>query len=295
MKYYLLFQVSSLVLALSVGGLDIQADKPNEPNLTLTIHCRKDEIKQGDEIPIVFTIINRGESSYFYYGRTGYHGNDRRELMEQYQLMAKREDGTIVPDPLERKYSGGEGGGPPPQERIEQGESFSKTIALNQWALINKPGRYTITGIYYTAIYHLRKKHPAVSSAPIKIVVKPRTDRKMADYIKELSDKLEAIKIPKTGMTKKASKEIIGTVRKLMYTCDPRVVPVLVDTMYKYPHTDFWMIEAFLYYLPHEREIKNAVLEAAKNGDQSAIFCMCCDSLVAPKKNSRKSFRYHWH
>ena len=263
MKYYLLFQVSSLVLALSVGGLDIQADKPGEPNLTLTIHCSEKDLKQGDEIPIVFTITNRGKSSYYYYGQTGYHNNDRRELMEQYQLVAKCEDGTIVPDPLE-KYGCGEGGASPPQERIEPGESFSKTIALNQWALINKPGRYTITGIYYTAIYHLRKKHPAVSSAPIKIVVKPRTDRKMADYIKELSDKLEAIKIPKTGMTKKASKEIVATVKKLMYTCDPKIVPTLIDTMYKYRHSGFWMVQAFIYYLPRDPEIKNAVLETAK-------------------------------
>lgn len=263
MKYYLLFQVLSLVLALLIAGLDIQAEETSELNLTLTIHCSEKDLKQGDEIPIVFTITNRGKSSYYYYGQTGYHNNDRRELMEQYQLVAKREDGIIVPDPLE-KYGCGEGGASPPQERIEPGESFSKTIALNQWALINKPGRYTITGIYYTAIYHLRKKHPAVSSAPIKIVVKPRTDKEMGDYIRELSNKLEAIKIPKTGMTKKASKEIVATVKKLMYTCDPRIVPTLIDTTYKYRHSGFWVVQAFIYYLPRDPEIKNAILEAAK-------------------------------
>ncbi len=263
MKYRQLFWISVLVPALPVLSLYIQANETNKPNLTLTIHCPEDEIKHGDEIPIVFTITNKGESSYFYYGRTGYHGNDRRRVMEQYKLIAKREDGTTVPDPLEI-YSGGEGGASPPEEQIETGESFSKTIALNQWALINEPGRYTITGIYYTGVYHLRKKHPAVSSAPIEIIVKPRVDKEMADYIKGLSKKLKGIKIPKTGMTRKAWKEIVATVKKLMYTCDPRIVPTLIDTIYKYQHTDFWMIEAFLYYLPREPEIKKVIVEMAK-------------------------------
>lgn len=267
MKYRLFFCISLLVPVMSVLGLYIQANETNKPNLKLTIHCPENEIKQGNEIPIVFTITNKGESSYFYYGRTGYHGNDRRELMEQYLLVAKRDDGTIVPDPL-NKYSGGEGGAPPPEEQIEPGESFSKTIALNQWALINEPGRYTITGIYYTGIFHLRSKHPAVSSAPIEIIVRPRANKEMAEYIGELSNKLKGIKIPKTGMTRKAWKEIVATVKKLMYTCDPRIVPTLIDAMYEYNGRfnglTLWTIEAFLYYLQRDPKIKNAILWAAK-------------------------------
>jgi len=267
MKYWQLFQISLAVLVLSTQGICSVGAGLTEPNLSLTIHYADKKLKAGDEIPIVFTITNQGKSSYFYYGQTGYHGNDRRRVMEQYKLVAKREDGTTVPDPLQR-YSGGEGYASPPEEQIESGESFSKTIALNQWALINEPGRYTITGTYYTGIFHLRSKHPAVSCAPIEIIVRPRTNKEMAEYIKELSKKLKGIKIPKTGMTRQAWKEIVGTVKRLMYTCDPRIVPTLIDAMYEYNGRfnglTIWTIDAFLYYLPRDTKIKNTILRAAK-------------------------------
>ena len=98
MKYWPLLQIALIVIVLSTRGVYAQGAEFTEPNLTLTIHSAKNEIKQGDEIPIVFTITNKGETSYFYYGRNGYHGNDRRRVREQYQLVAKREDGTTVPD-----------------------------------------------------------------------------------------------------------------------------------------------------------------------------------------------------
>jgi len=262
MKYYLLFQVSSLVLALSVGGLDIQADELGEPNLTLTIHCPKDEIKQGDEIPIVFTITNKGKSLYSYDKRN----YDRSGRRWEYKLVAKRDDGTIVPDPRENYKEGIGGGLSSGIGKIRTGESFSKTIALNRWALINEPGRYTVTGTYYYVIEDTdakkvkgirRMKEVPVDSAPIEIIVKPRSYRQMRRYIKGLLGKL------------KASKTLIEReelIKKLIYTCEPRIVPILIDLMYENHHKNdaFWAREGFVCYLPRSPEIKEAVLEAAK-------------------------------
>jgi len=259
MKYHLLFQVLSGILALSISSLDTQA---NEPNLTLTIHCPEDEIKQGDEIPIVFTIINKGKSSYSYdicdYDR------GRGVSTQRYRLVAKRQDGTIVPDPRGefRPYLGGEYSrySGLPRGRIEPGESFSKTMALNQWALVNEPGRYNITGTYYVEGKHPSAEQIVINSEPIEIIVKPRTNKAMGDYIRELSDKLQALKKPLSKEGMQESKDIL---KRLAYTCDPRIVPTLIDWLYE-AYWSFLAQEAFVHYLPRDPKIKNAVLEAAK-------------------------------
>lgn len=262
MKYYLLFQVSSLVLALSVPGLDIQADEPGEPNLTLTIHCRKDEIKQGDEIPIVFTIINKGKSSYSY--DISDYDRGIGVCAQRYRLVAKRQDGTIVPDPRGefRPYFGGEYSrySGLPRGQIEPEESFRKIIALNQWVLVNEPGRYTITGTYYVEGKHPSAEQIVINSDSIEIIVKPRTNKAMGDYIRELSDKLQALKKP---LSKEEMQESEDILKRLAYTCDPRIVPTLIDWLYE-AYWSFWVEEAFVHYLPRDPKIKNAVLEAAK-------------------------------
>jgi len=269
MRYRLLFQVLSAVLALLALGVDIQAVEPDKPNLTLTIHCPENDIKQGDEIPIVFTITNNGESPYSYDKRN----YDRSGRMWEYKLVAKRDDGTVIPDPRENYKEGIGGGLSSGIGKIRTGESFSKTIALNRWALINEPGRYTVTGTYYYEIEEpdakkvkgiRRMKVVPVDSAPIRITVKPRTDKEMWDYIRELSNKLEAIKTPPTWRTTREEREEL--IKKLIYTCDRRIVPTLIDLMYENHHIGdaFWAKEGFVCYLPREPKIKEAVFEAAK-------------------------------
>lgn len=260
MRYHLLFQVLSSASTLLALGVDIQADKPGEPNLTLTIHCPENDIKQGDEIPIVFTITNKGESTYSYDKRN----YDRSGRMWEYKLVAKRDDGTIVPDPREN-YKEGIGGGLSGTGRIRTGESFSKTIALNRWALINEPGRYSITGTY-----EVLRPNVTINSAPIEIIVKARSDEEMEEYITQLLKKLEAIKIAKNGWTyrslSEARRKREEVIKRLIYTCDDRIVTTLIDLMYENRHKNdaFWAKEGFVCYLPRDAKIKDAVLEAAK-------------------------------
>jgi len=215
----------------------------------------------------VFTITNKGKSPYSYDDRNG----DRSGRMPEYELVAKREDGTTVLDPRKRDLCTCRiGGGPSRPERTEPGESFSKTIALNLWALINEPGGYTVTGTYYPSMHEPAMEQMRADSEPIGITVKPRTDKEMADYIRELSNELQKSRIPKNGWTYDSLSEMRRAreeaVKRLMYTCDRRIVPTLIDLMYENHHKNdaFWAKEGFVCYLPREPKIKEAVLEAAK-------------------------------
>lgn len=246
---------------------NIQASKNNEYELSLTIRCSENDLKQGDEIPIVFTIVNKGQSPYVHDDRN----YDRSGRMNEYKLVVRYEDGTVVRDPRERHKPGIMGGLSGGRVVIEQGESFSKTIALNRWALINEPGRYTVTGTYFFAVpdpnakqvknVKVMKEIP-VNSEPIEILVKPRTHEEMGNYINELLNKLEEL-LP---YDKEVEEQREAIIKKLMYTCDCRIAPTIIDLMYKSYHTNevFWAKEAFLYYLPRSSEIKNLLLETAK-------------------------------
>jgi len=107
-------------------------------------------------------------------------------------------------------------------------------------------------------------------SEPIGITVKPRTDKEMADYIRELSNELQKSRIPKNGWTYNSLSEMRRqreeVIKRLMYTCDRRIVPTLIDLMYENHHKNdaFWAKEGFVCYLPRDLEIKKVVLEVAK-------------------------------
>ena len=169
--------------------------------------------------------------------------------MHEYELSAIDEHGNLVPDPR-AKWAGGIGGGLSNQGTIKSGESFSKTIALNRWALLIKPGIYQVTGTYYQA-HNL----PKVTSAPIRIEVLPRSDNEMDSYINKLSIKLSETKDEQARA---------AIVRKLMYTCDSRTIPLLIEAIYKADAASYWAIEAFQYYLPQNQETNDALLYAAK-------------------------------
>jgi hypothetical protein len=267
MKHLVLFWVICLSLCAWLPAFTARSIENGGANLELVIHCPNKTIRRGDEIPIVFTITNRGKSSYSYDTRD----HDRSGRLMEYKLVAKREDGTTVADPR-KYYEGGLGGGlSPGMAYIDPGQSFTKTIALNQWALINKPGRYTVTGtyFYYTEDPNAKRvkgvrrmKEMAVSSPPIEIVVKPRSYWHMGIHISSLLIQLKAIR-PSEKWEIVTQREAILT--KLAYTCDPRIVPTLIDLMYKNYHNNevFWAAEAFACYLPRDAKIKNQLIYAA--------------------------------
>ncbi len=247
-----------LALSLADQLLASRLSEIAEYDLALSIHCPKKDLKRGDEIPIVFTITNKGEATYCYEMREG----DRSGRMWEYSLVAKREDGTTVADPREN-YEEGLGGGLSGQGQIKRGESFNKTIALNRWALIKNPGRYTVTATYCYYVRDpdakqvediVRMKEVQVNSEPIEIIVKPRSYRQMGKYIKSLVSELKSTE-------DRYEKDRV--IKKLMFTCDRRIVPTLIDSMYE-KGRGFWESEAFVCYLPRDRKIKEHVLHMAQ-------------------------------
>jgi len=268
---YLVFQQALLVIAIAGPSSEVRPDKITEYDLTLTIRCPAKDIKQGDEIPIVFTIMNNGRTPYPYDTRS----HDRSGRRWEYKLVARFEDGTIVPDPRENYEEGLGGGLGSGTGTIATGQSFSRTISLNQWAVINKPGRYSVAGTYAYQVQDLRarEKYGArasktvfVESMPIEIVVKPRGHWRMGLYVRKLLRELRVIKPSNKWDIIQQRQTIIA---RLAYTCDDRIVPTLLDLMYNNYHQNevAWAGIAFVYYLPRSPKIKNATLqEAMKRG-----------------------------
>jgi len=281
----LLLKLLMLVPIIPNVTSEVRANESTEYDLALAIRCPLKNISRGDEIAIIFTITNNGPSTYSYDKRH----YDRSGRMSEYALAAKHEDGTAVRDPREDYKEGIGGGLSAGRGTVATGESFSKTIALNRWALINKPGRYSVAGTYTYHVedpgassrYGIRILKPIrVKSAPIEIVVRPRGRWRMGRYIKRLLRELKAVK-PANDRETVGQRQII--IAKLAYTCDDRIVPILIDLMYKNHHGNevFWAREAFLCYLPRNPQIGNAILkEATKRGlapgMQSVLEEFCC-------------------
>jgi hypothetical protein len=219
-----------------------QADKTTAPVLSLSIRCTNDVVKSGDEIPVEFRITNQGTNDFEYTDRN----YDRGGRIYEYQLVvAKMASGANLPD-ARQYFHPGMMGGLGQFGRLHPGESFSKGIALNLWALMNEPGRYEVTGVYSDF------RNGNATSAPVSITVLPRTEAEMHDYIHELTN----------GVMPSAMSEEL--VRKLMFTCSPEVVPVLLKVMCaEGGNAKFWADAGLADYVPHTKETRKAILDAA--------------------------------
>jgi hypothetical protein len=102
--------------------------------------------------------------------------------MGEYELSAVDEEGNALPDPMAESL-GPFAGGLASIRTLAPGESFAKTVALSQWALLTKAGTYEVTGTYAYS-YAGRRQYYAeggrVMSPPIRIKLRPRTDDEMA-------------------------------------------------------------------------------------------------------------------
>jgi len=220
-----------------------------KPVLALTIRCDVENLKVGDEIPITFVVANGGKIPYEYMDPVGY---DRSGRMSAFKLVALDDQDNAVPDPR-AKLGWGRGGGPVRKAALAPGESFTRSIALNLWVRMTKPGKYKVLGTYYARSL---KEH--IRSAPVWITVHPRTDLEMANYIKKVSRQMAAT------TEDNAHADLIC---KLMYTQDKRVVPAIIDGMYKSVPSSQRVLQAFRYYLPHDQSMIDALLaEAEKCG-----------------------------
>lgn len=229
----------------------------NTSGISLEIRCTNQVIKAGDEIPVEFIISNLGTEDYKFEDRT----YDRSGRMDEYKLTAKGTDGSLLPDPRET-FRMGVGGGGFTYGILHPGESFSKVIPLNRWALVKTPDTYEVTASYGMS-RSSGSSSAAVTSAPLQISVLPRSPEEMKAYINALAKEIDATIERRGTNTQWASNtELDDLIKRLTYTCSPDAVPELLKTMYE-PSQGFWQAEALLYYIPYSQEIKKAISEVA--------------------------------
>ena len=239
----------ALVLSFVPGN--VRAAESYEPStnfqgLVLNIHCTNLVLKVGDEIPIKFVISNTGVANYEYNDRN----YDRSGRMSEYQLLVKSGDGKVIPDPR-AKYPDGFGGGLGSIGNLRPREFFPKTIPLNLWATLTRPGQYTVTGTYYGE----HESQAGVKSDPITVTVLPRTDLEMNAYIGSLTNQL-------TGTDGMDSRQRDSILMKLAFTCSPNIVPFMLKEMYA-SDNNFWATEALVVYVPHSDATRKEIVETA--------------------------------
>jgi hypothetical protein len=236
--------------------------------LDLRLDCSQQNILIGDEIPIVFTITNRDKDPFTCDDRNG----DRSGRLYEYELVARYADGTAVPDPREQGLPVIGGGLSSGRNTLRTDGSFQKTIALNRWARITKPGRYSVTGIYHYGVRDTDRKQEEgvvftkdirVRSSPIVIEVGPRSRGEMGRYIHDLIVRLES---PGGRQDWETGQERAKLAARLAYTCDRRIVPTMLDLMYDKSSVNagFEGWQALCCYVPPDEGIRTAVLNAIK-------------------------------
>ncbi len=223
--------VAVFVVFLFSSFLNGAISDPNAP--AVTIRCPVEDLSVGDEIPIVVTITNRYPYLYELDGGASY------------ELMVTDANGKTLPNlrpDLGRGYVGR-------VARLSSGDSFDKALTLNRWGRITEPGTYLVTGIF-----EHRLKSPS-----IRIVVKGRSGAEMGRYIQSLAQELDALPPSDNRRAK--------LVERLAYTGDKRIVPTMLDVMYKSESSNEspWVSLAFESYLPKNTEIRDTVVATAKS------------------------------
>ncbi len=237
------------------------SESASQPELSLSIRCTNDVVKAGDEIDIEFRITNKGTSDYKYADRT----YDRSGRMNEYKLVATNSTGEAVPDPRASQQGGWFGGGLFQYKRLKPGESYTRTIALNRWALVKEAGQYEVRG-FYTASWN-NTNSATVISDPLRLIVQPRTPAEMDAYINDLTNRLEAKlsgQLNPPNQSRPPDPVVNELVTKLMFTCSPRIVPSLLQSMFDSGSGGgFWEHEALTFYVPHSEETRQAILATA--------------------------------
>jgi ankyrin repeat protein len=229
------------------------------PVLSLAIRCTNEIVKAGDEISIEFRITNTGTNDYKYADRT----YDRSGRMEEYKLIAKTESGEAVPDPRANDKGFWFGGGGFQYAVLKPGQSFTKTIPLNRWALVKEPGRYLVVATNFVDSHSTNVI--SIASDPIPITVLPRTPEEMDAYINDMTNQLDAKLTGKSnsGQSRPPDQALNDLIMKLMFTCSPKIVPSLLQSIYDSGTGGFWESEALRFYVPHSPETKKVLIGTA--------------------------------
>jgi hypothetical protein len=244
-----------------MSSKDDQLSQSKQPkhaqSLALSIRSLKEPRQVGDPVPIEFSIENIGKTDYDYLDRS----YDRSGRMPEYELIAQFGSDKKVDDPR-KEYPIWTMGGLASKAILKPGQSFKKTIALNRWVVLTQPGEYIVTGVY-----HLENSEVAIRSKPIHLTLAPRTKAELYAYITQLRSQLSQVD----------GEKFDDVVQRLMFTCNPVILPSLIDAMYTHKN-NFWISEALNYYLP-KGSVRPAILRACEErglapGSTSVVYSL---------------------
>ena len=249
-----------LSLALPATAQPAPLAATNPPTLSLTIRCATNEFLLGDPIPVEFVIRNNGRTDAKYEDRN----YDRGGRLPEYELTAQTAAGAPVPDAIMR-FRPGMMGGLFGEAILHPGESYTKTIPLNLWAAIREPGQYEVTGAYRPE--YVYGTNP-VTSAPIRIIVRPRSAAEMHAYVQGLTNRL-TLRLdylathPGGRPPGLADADLSDLQQQLMYTGSAEAVSTLLRAVFA-SGDHFWAVVGLDDYVPHTAETRSELLAAAQ-------------------------------
>ncbi len=251
----------SLQLAPQPAPQTQPATQPADPHtLTIAIRCPQQSFKLGDEIPITVEVTNIGDKPYLFIDHT-YDFSGRAGFFKLTALTQNgKQDGQPIPDPFAVPKGAYATSCMPPQIKLQPGQSTTKTIPLNRWALITQPGTYKLNATYTIPF----KGNKVLAAPPIQVLITSRTDEDMAQYIQDLSEKLQTLLASKSRPDQIDSSKLNNLLEKLMFTRDHRAIPPLIDAMYANTHiTTASVSAAFAYYLPNDSKTTSLLAASA--------------------------------
>ncbi len=270
--------------------------------------CERQKWKVGDAIPVTFVITNQSSPYPTFIDREP----DRNGGWGAFRFKVYDEFGSLVADPLADQPVAGPASSLGFFGRLVNlgvGMSLEKTIAVNRWAVLQKPGSYRIVPVVCTqhpgtlalpggsADRHF-KDWPIVTQSwlaatavplgprpeaewdemwmprildlqlcielpPFTISILPRSDTELGAYVEDLGRQLAAA----TGRSDRTD-----LIRRLIFTGDRRAAAILIEEAYRTDASLYWINEGLLYYLPQDRGITQALLDAAaKRGMWSGL------------------------
>jgi hypothetical protein len=231
--------LSVLLSLLAIGVLRVAAQNPE--NLTITITPSGTDFTLGKPIPFKMTVVNVGQKPVAFTRYLCYHS----ELLTPYLLNCTDSQGKSVRDPLFHVL--GSYDGPVEEAKLVPGEKLEAQLDLNNYAVITKPGTYSVKGVW-----ELEDRRSQFTSPSVKINI--AAPGNISAYVKSLIQDLAT-----------ASGDRTNVIQKLMYTNDPLVVPALLDAMYSC-RDSYWLCEALSTYLPSDKVLPVALKTAKAKG-----------------------------
>lgn len=221
------------------------SDKASAAQLALKIKLAKSDYLVGEPVAVVFEISNTGKpgADYHYLDRN----YDRAGRMPEYALFCTL-DGKPVKDPRQN-YLFSTMGGLAQSGTLFSGSSFSKSVLLNHWAMLARPGEYKVTGRYT-----LDNSERTIQSAPVVLRIKARSAQDMHLYIKTLKAQLVSLK---------QHEQVEPVIQQLAFTMEPTLIDFVIEQMYKRPQEAFWLCETLSFYMPPQASY-DAILKVAR-------------------------------